>query len=173
MGVRGKVLSYTPFAEEAFYQVKQNFVKKLFPMKLLWVLLGGMISLFPTNHQTSELEVLITGLKNQDGKLRVCLFNQANGFPSEAEKALECKACGIESDSVSVLFSNLSFGTYALAVLHDENDNAKMDANFFGMPREGYGCSNNHFGGLRPPRFEKAAFPVNATKVRQSVNLKY
>ena len=38
---------------------------------------------------------------------------------------------------------NLPAGNYAVQVMHDENENNKLDTNFMGMPIEGYGFSNN------------------------------
>ncbi len=38
-------------------------------------------------------------------------------------------------------FEDISPGTYALAVIHDENGNGKLDTNWVGIPTEGYGFS--------------------------------
>jgi uncharacterized protein (DUF2141 family) len=35
---------------------------------------------------------------------------------------------------------------------------APSDKNFFGIPQEGYGFSNNARGSMGPPAFDKAAF---------------
>ena len=58
-------------------------------------------------------------------------------------------------------FSNLPPGTYAAKVMHDENDNGKLDTNFMGMPIEGYGFSNNPQL-LRKPTFDEAKFDLGA-----------
>lgn len=47
-------------------------------------------------------------------------------------------------------------GAYALAVHHDGNSNGKVDANFFGIPKEGYGVSNDPRPKFRAPRFAEA-----------------
>jgi uncharacterized protein (DUF2141 family) len=36
-------------------------------------------------------------------------------------------------------FSDIKPGKYAIAVIHDENCNGKLDTNMFGIPKEGYG----------------------------------
>ncbi len=51
-------------------------------------------------------------------------------------------------------------GTYALALLHDENGNGEMDSNFLGLPQEGYGFSNDAKVFLGPPSFEAASFKL-------------
>ncbi len=43
-------------------------------------------------------------------------------------------------------FEDIPPGRYALAVIHDENMNGKLDANWLGVPKEGYGFSNDAKG---------------------------
>ena len=46
-------------------------------------------------------------------------------------------------------FKGLKDGVYAIAIIHDENTNGKLDTNFIGIPAEGVafppirGCSAN------------------------------
>jgi len=45
--------------------------------------------------------------------------------------------------SAQVAFTDLHDGVYAVSVFHDENENQKLDKDFVGIPKEGYGASNN------------------------------
>jgi uncharacterized protein (DUF2141 family) len=45
---------------------------------------------------------------------------------------------------------------------HDENGNGKLDKNVVGIPKEGYGASNNPARKMRPPTFEEAKFAVTS-----------
>ncbi len=47
-------------------------------------------------------------------------------------------------------------GEYAVAVHHDANANGRVDANAFGMPREGYAVSNDPRPRFRAPRFAES-----------------
>jgi uncharacterized protein (DUF2141 family) len=47
-------------------------------------------------------------------------------------------------------------GEYAIALYHDKNNNAVCDSNFFGIPTEGFGFSNNVRPFLSAPSFRKA-----------------
>jgi uncharacterized protein (DUF2141 family) len=40
---------------------------------------------------------------------------------------------------MQVLSFHIKPGKYAIAVIHDENCNGKLDTNMFGIPKEGYG----------------------------------
>src|SRR3546814_9091921 len=62
-------------------------------------------------------------------------------------------------------------GTYAIAVVHDENSNNKMDKAIF-VPTEGFGFSRNPTITVGPPSFTSASFPV-AGDMRQSIRMKY
>jgi hypothetical protein len=57
----------------------------------------------------------------------------------------------------------------AIGVYIDENENGKLDTNFFGIPKEQYGFSNNTkaFG---IPKFEAAAFAID-TYIKSSNRL--
>ena len=39
-----------------------------------------------------------------------------------------------------------------------------MDTNFFGIPKEDYGCSNNAKNFLGPPKYEDAKFMLSENK---------
>ena len=66
----------------------------------------------------------------------------------------------IEDQSCTVTFKDVPAGTYAVSYIHDENGNGKMDTNFMGIPKEGYGCSNNAKGFMGPPKWEDAKFEL-------------
>jgi len=67
------------------------------------------------------------------------------------------------------MFTNLPAGIYAISVFHDENMNQKLDKNFVGVPKEGYGASNNPKKKMGPPTFEEANFQLNGA---QSLEIK-
>ena len=52
-------------------------------------------------------------------------------------------------------------GTYAIGIFVDANYNNEMDRNFFGVPKEQYGFSNDSKGSFGPPSFKDASFTVS------------
>lgn len=87
------------------------------------------------------------------------LFNQADGFPSSAEKGIR-KGAVKASDKFFVI-QDLPTGNYAVSVIHDENSNNELDT-FMGIPKEGFGFSNNpriYFG---PPDFNESMFKLES-----------
>src|SRR4051794_3578034 len=76
-----------------------------------------------------ELTVRVQGLKNDRGQVAVALFASASGFP-QRERAVRGQLARIQGGRAQVTLHALRPGTYAVAILHDENGNAKMDFNF-------------------------------------------
>ena len=70
-------------------------------------------------------------------------------------------------------FENISSGTYALAVIHDQNMNGKLDTNIFGIPTEGYGFSNGAKALLHAPSFSAASFHYDGGSLDLTIRLHY
>lgn len=70
-------------------------------------------------------------------------------------------------------FKNLSPGTYAIAVYHDENRNDDFDTNFIGLPLEGYAFSNGASVFLGPPSFDAARFVLSAPSMAITIPMTY
>ena len=71
------------------------------------------------------------------------------------------------------MWRDLAPGVYAVSVLHDENGNGKMDKSFIGIPREGYGASNNPPKMKRAPHFDEARFSLNGPDQALEIRLIY
>lgn len=114
---------------------------------------------------TTRLEsvrVQIHGVRNTNGDIACAIFNAAEGYPEESTKAYKFIRMASPGNSAICQFHDIPPGTYAVAVFHDENANGKLDKNFLGIPREGYGASNNVRPKMSAPAFKDAAFSVKA-----------
>lgn len=72
-----------------------------------------------------------------------------------------------------VVFDKVLWGTYAVAIRHDENGNGKLDTNFFGMPERGGGTSNNPRTSFGLPLFKNASFMLGQDGLEFVINLNY
>jgi uncharacterized protein (DUF2141 family) len=70
----------------------------------------------------------------------------------------------IDGKQAVCAFANLRPGTYAVAVVHDENGNGRLDRNLLGVPSEGYGVSNNRTYSLSSPKWDESKFTVTANE---------
>lgn len=120
----------------------------------------------------SELIVYVRGLRNAKGQVAAALYNSAKGFPDKGGE-ITGKVTRVKDGQARLTFKGLKPGTYAVAVLHDENKNGKMDFNFVGLPVEGYGFSNNASAPFGPPSFQAASFKLKVTKGQISIDANY
>ena len=103
--------------------------------------------------------------------VRVCLTSDPANFPACVDDADAVKR-SIPAGTPSVRFDALPRGPYALAVIHDENDNRRLDT-FAGIPREGFGFSRNPPIGFGAPRFAAARFDLAGDADTQQVRMRY
>jgi len=138
-------------------------------------LCGSFLPLTAQTKDTGMLTVRVTGARNTKGKIGVTLFQSAQGFPDDTSKAIRQQSVDIDPSTMGaeVTFKNLPQGTFAVSALHDENGNGKMDKNFVGMPKEGYGASNNPKKKKRAPTFDEAKFSLNSSEQAIEITLIY
>jgi uncharacterized protein (DUF2141 family) len=124
---------------------------------------------------TANLTVRVTGARNAKGKIRVAVFRNGKGFPNDASQAVHTQAADVvpQTSSAQVVFAGLPEGVYAVSVFHDENMNEKLDKNLMGMPKEGYGASNNPKKKMGPPNFDEAKFQLSGTEQSVEIKLMY
>lgn len=114
----------------------------------------------------STVDIDLTGLRNSNGALHVCLTRKPAHFP-------DCKSdpAALRSSAPAsthrLHLDHVPPGRYAIAVFHDENSNRNLDK-FAGIPKEGFAFSRNPSIKFRAPRFEEVAIDVKpgANQVR-------
>jgi uncharacterized protein (DUF2141 family) len=122
----------------------------------------------------SKVVAQITNFENTRGTCRACLFTSAASFSGEGGEPFKCVQAPVTGKTVQAVFEDIPPGTYALFVLHDANNNKKMDKNFLGIPKEGYGASKNKLPFAAAPGFNENRFAVeHNTTVRLTVKLRY
>jgi len=105
-----------------------------------------------------ELAVTITDIRAAEGSLRVAVVNTDAGWNNQ-EKPVAFKTVAAAQGEMTLTFAGLPDGKYAVQVMHDQNDNDKLDTNFVGIPSEGYGFSNNP-NVMRRAHFDEAQFDL-------------
>lgn len=116
------------------------------------------------NERVSTIKIIIKNLSDSKGNVRIGLSNSEKNFESNIfyKKA----AVNIKNNTAKCTFENIPFGTYAIKFYHDENLNKELDKNFFGMPTEDYGYSNNATGNFGPASFGDAKFVVDKKEIK-------
>jgi uncharacterized protein (DUF2141 family) len=120
------------------------------------IIIISIVFLLSPQSGTHRLVVKVTGLKPLKGDLYIAIHQRPEYF-QVSDSALIRKIVKIDNESQMVILDKVPAGRYAVAVYHDENLNGKLDTSPIGIPREGYGFSNNPKVPGRP-KFEQAAF---------------
>ncbi len=137
----------------------------------LVVVIAALVSLTATVAQASDLKVVVDGVRSGKGAIMVALFNDASAFAADARFAGAFVTA--KPGRVVVAFPELEPGTYAVSAFHDENDNDELDANFLGVPTEGYGFSNEAKGLFGPPDFAAASVVLKDRHMSITLELTY
>lgn len=121
---------------------------------------------------TASIDLAITGLRSDRGNVLVCLSASPKYFPdcTDDANARKLKISASQADSIEI--SGVRPGTYAVALVHDENANGKMDMRLF-LPREGFGFSRNPRIGMGAPKFKSAQFTVGDSDAHYAVRMNY
>lgn len=139
-------------------------------MKNIGILLAAFLGLGISAFAQTKLTVTIDKIKDGGkGSIRVGIFDSEDGF---LKKPIDGRVVKANGEHVTVVFDKLKPGTYAVSVIHDENDNSELDTKALGIPKEGVGFSNNVMGKFGPPSFEQASINL-ADEKALNIDLKY
>ena len=132
------------------------------------LLIATLISL-SGQAQTQTLTIQVTNVKDAEGHVRIAIYNSEKDY---MKKHFMVKSAKAAKGTVELVIDNLPAGTYGISVMHDANSNEKMDSNMIGIPKEGFGFSNNAKGTFGPPGYEKTKIEFAASK-QISIELTY
>lgn len=120
------------------------------------------------------IHVKILNIRNSTGTVDCALFDSAVGFPIEfLRSATNVMVIKVRKAQARCDFEDIPPGTYAIAVIHDENSNGKLDTNWLGVPTEGYGFSNDAKALLGAPAFSAARFAYDGGNLDLTITLHY
>ncbi|BAZ10193.1 hypothetical protein NIES4071_20070 [Calothrix sp. NIES-4071] len=116
--------------------------------KVVILVLSAITNLVLMPHQVGasfngKLTVRVDGFKSQKGQVCLTVFSTSKGFPDNGKRASLAQCTKIAATPQTVTFPNLKPGNYAIAVIHDTNNDGALNRNVLGIPTEGFGFSNN------------------------------
>jgi len=145
--------------------------------RLSALIISAALPLFavPAAPQAHGVEVVveITDMRNTRGTVLACLTNEAERFPSCRDDAHSQRLSVPANGALVLRFRDVAPGTYAIALLHDENDNGRADRAFSMIPREGFGFSRDAPVRMGPPSFDAASISVGASALHQTIKMRY
>jgi uncharacterized protein (DUF2141 family) len=121
------------------------------------------------------LRIHVDGLRNSTGVVGAAIFKSADGWPEDMSKSFRHWPTPIGSGARedTAVMENLPPGDYGVVAIHDENRNQKLDRNFLGIPKEGFGFANNPHVRLSAPPFSAAIIHVTCPVTETNIHLVY
>jgi len=120
------------------------------------------------------IHVKILDIRNSAGAVACALFETSEGFPTEfLLSATNIMMIKVRDTQARCDFVDIPAGTYALAVIHDENMDGNLDTNEIGIPTEGYSFSNGASALMGAPSFEAASFRHDGRNLDLTISLNY
>jgi uncharacterized protein (DUF2141 family) len=118
------------------------------------------------------IAVEVEGLRSDLGSVRVALYPSEHGWVERGYEVATCTA-EVHHRQARCVLPDVEPGTYAIALLHDEDDDGALDRDFLGLPREGFGFSNDAATSFGPPSFHDASFRHDAGLTELVVHARY
>lgn len=116
-------------------------------------------------NDTPQLTVEIQNIQLHKGKIIVGVYDTDKDFLKEG-LAIKIYEINVDQTTESIVIKDLPKGDYAISLYHDENSDNKCNRNFLGIPKEGYGFSNNIKPKFSAPTYEDCKFSfVNDLKL--------
>ncbi len=134
---------------------------------------AAMLAAFAAPANAGTITITVTDLRNTDGVVRACMTTVEDIFPRCIRDPNSHRTVVPAGDTVTIRFDGVEPGKYAIALLHDENEDGKANR-FLGMaPREGYGFSRDAPVRMAPPKWDDAVFDVSEDAQSVTIKMRY
>lgn len=132
-------------------------------MQMLTILFLHLTSAFlpgasTTDQPRNSISVTVTNISSQKGEIMAALFANEKAFPNDSKAAFKVAKATANGGKAILQFDQVPPGTYAIALFHDVNGDGKLNTNFIGIPKEGYGVSNNVKNLFSGPTYKQSSF---------------
>ncbi|OLF75303.1 hypothetical protein AWH62_05645 [Maricaulis sp. W15] len=118
----------------------------------------------------ANLTVHVDGFSEARGAVMMAVFASAeswNGGDPVAGSRVE-----VSGDTVTVSFSSLPAGDYAIRMFHDVDGDGELNVNLMGIPSEPFAFSNNARGNFGPASWQDAVFQLVPGENTHSLDLR-
>jgi len=120
------------------------------------------------------VDLTITNIRNTTGTMIISIYKSEADFDERVfYKKIYVSKDNVINGTLKYKFS-LPTHIYGIAIVDDENSNKKIDGNFFGIPKEGFGFSNYYHTSLNLPKFPSFKFELKAnTTLKVNIKVRY
>ncbi len=129
-------------------------------------------ALFAANSSVAPkftLTVEVQHIETLNGNLEIGVFKPCTGFPGKCRPVVK-QSVWAAKKTMKTQFE-IEPGEYAIAIYHDLNGDGNLNTNFFGLPKEPYGFSNNYRPRLSAPKFSDCRILVGHENKQVQIRL--
>ncbi len=121
----------------------------------------------------NTVTITVTDLRSQEGVVRACMTQVEKIFPRCIRDPQSHRTVVQAGENVTIRFDGVEPGKYAIALLHDENENGKADRALGMMPKEGYGFSRDAKVRMGPPKWDDSVFEHGTAPQNLTIRMRY
>jgi uncharacterized protein (DUF2141 family) len=121
-----------------------------------------------------QIRVQVQGARNQQGSIAVTLYGSDPArFLASGGKLARLRVPVQAGGRAEACFAIAAPGLFAVAIYHDENNDHDFNLSVIGLPKEGYGFSNDAPTRFGVPSFADVRFAVEQAGRTVPVQLRY
>lgn len=135
--------------------------------------LGATAAASAAPARAGDVVITVTDLRSAKGVVRACMTARADVFPKCIKDPESHRVVVAAGETIEIRFTGVKPGRYAIALLHDENNNGKADRAAGMMPKEGYGFSRDAPVRMSPPKFRDAVFDHGEASQGMTIKMRY
>ncbi len=120
-----------------------------------------------------RVSLTVQGIRSDKGNVAAVIFGDNEKRYLKPNGELETVHDPAVAGTMTLCFWLPKAGDYALFVFHDANANGEVDTGLLGIPKEGFGFSNNVRPKLSAPSFKSTHFTAGPGDTSLAVMLHY
>ncbi len=134
---------------------------------------GALLVALASPAAAGDVVITIKDMRSTEGVVRACMTTKEEIFPKCRKDPASHRTVVKAGESVTIRFTDVEPGTYAVALLHDENNDGKANRALGMMPKEGYGFSRDAKVRMGPPKFRDAVFRHTGEDQALTIAMRY
>ena len=135
--------------------------------------LGGACLVASAPAAAETVTITVTDLRNTKGVVMACMTTKESIFPKCRRDPNSHRTVVKAADTITIRFDDVEPGDYAIALLHDENEDGKANRVLGMAPKEGYGFSRDAPVRMAPPNWDDAVFTVGSAPQKLTIKMRY
>ena len=135
--------------------------------------MGLLFTLFASYAQAQETQIKVTDIRSAKGEIILNVFKDNASYDKQQPyKQLVFDKKALANGTLAIHCA-LEPGTYGITLIDDENGDGKLNKNFVGMPKEGFGFSNFFMTKMKKPSFDDFKVDLKTAATPVGIKVKY